>query len=81
MPPDGTHPLAAIGAYLSFKNSVDFFKYCALVHNLKTVPDDVLEASRRAQLEQKALDWVEAKMIADRMMVFLQARLCSHYSR
>ena len=72
----GTHPLAAIGAYLSFKNSVDFFKYCALTHHLKQVANEL----DKSKVAEQALYWVECKMAVDCMMVFLQARLCAHYS-
>ena len=71
-----SHPLAAIGAYLSFKHSVDLLKYCILTHNLKNV-----ESPHKSRFLEQALRWTESKMALDRLMVFLQARLCHHYSR
>ena len=74
-----SHPLAAIGAYLSSKNSVDLFKYCTLIHNLNSIKD--VPVSVHDQILKDALFCLEGKMLLDRLMVFLQARLCSHYSR
>ena len=76
----GAHPLAAIGAYLSFKNSVDLLKHYACLHNLKPLAHKIPHDSY-STLTQKILYWTEYKMILDRLMVFLQARLCAHYSR
>ncbi|MCY4643696.1 MAG: hypothetical protein OXB88_03670 [Bacteriovoracales bacterium] len=76
----GAHPLAAIGAYLSFKNSVDLLKHCACLHNLKSIAHKIPHDSY-STLTKKILYWTEYKMILDRLMVFLQARLCAHYSR
>ena len=75
-----THPLAAIGAYLSSKNSVDIFKYSTLTHFLKSVSDKI-DPQIHDRISQQALRLTEYKMTLDRLMVFLQARLCSHYSR
>ncbi|MCY4524605.1 MAG: hypothetical protein OXB84_07705, partial [Halobacteriovoraceae bacterium] len=74
-----SHPLAAIGAYLSSKNSVDLLKYCILTHNLKSIKNT--PAVMDGDMAKDALYWLEGKMLLDRLMVFLQARLCSHYSR
>ena len=75
----GTHPLAAIGAYLSTKNAVDLFKYCALIHNLQNLTNS-LAPDLHEYISQRARIWLESSMAYDRVMVFLQARLCAHYS-
>ena len=71
-----THPLAAIGAYLSSKNAVELLKYACFYTQTAS-----LEPSLRKPLLDAIRTWTESKMIQDRLMVFLQARLCSHYSR